>query len=300
MPIIHRAAEAVKHAWIVRRRKAPADHPCVSETTLSLSEVAMRHSIHRVMTGCATLTVSIGLAACSQDSPSPLQPGGLTPHAARGGADTPVSTYVLDSDTAVAPAFQIRSDGLGVYRNSNTLISVIQASAGAWVLDSQNPRNGTRMLYLDFGQPVAGSGPNGGDPVGVPSGLYKVHAISKCNIYGNSMWTLAPGASMACPLHIAFTYGGTGYAVQMNPYPAGDPEGAPETQWATVTCLTPVGAASCADWRLTPSATYTEADGSLRYRNVARLIKYVTTKNTTTNVNQGDFYVSFEIVVTNP
>ena len=32
----------------------------------------------------------------------------------------------------------------------------------------------------------------------------------------------------------------------------------------------------------------------------ARLIKYVTTKNTTTNVNQGDFYFSFELRVTNP
>ena len=80
--------------------------------------------------------------------------------------------------------------------------------SGAWVLDSQNPRNATRTLFLDFGQPVAGSGPNGGDPIAVPSALYKVHAISKCNLYDNSMWTLAPGATMACPLHIAFSYGG--------------------------------------------------------------------------------------------
>jgi len=154
---------------------------------------------------------------------------------------------------------------------------------------------------LDFGQPVAGSGPNGGSPIAVPSALYKVHAISKCNLYGNNMWTLAPGAAMTCPLHIGFSYGGSTYAVQMNPFPAGDADGASETHWATVTCLTlPDGAGPCTQWRFTPSNTDTAPDGSVKYRNVARLIKYVTTKNTTTNVNQGDFYFSFDIRVTNP
>lgn len=261
----------------------------------------MRHSTCRVMIRCATLTsFAAALAGCREDSPSVLQPRFVTVSAARGPVDTPVTTTVLDADTSIAPTLQVRSDGLGIYLNSNTLVSIIQGAAGAWVLDSQNPHNATRTLFLDFGQPVAGSGPGGGDPIAVPSGLYKVHAISKCNLYNNSMWTLAPGASMACPLHIAFTAGAFKYAVQMNPFPAGDPEGAPETQWATVTCLTPPGASTCATWRLTPSATYTAPDGSLKYRNVARLIKYVTTKNTTTNVNQGDFYFSFDILVTNP
>jgi hypothetical protein len=249
----------------------------------------------------AVVAVFVALVGCTSESPSVLQPGGIEVHAAKGNADTPVSTFISDFDSAIAPSLQIRSDGLGVYRNASTLISIVQGAAGAWVLDSQSPRNATRTLFLDFGQPVAGSGPNGGAPIAVPSGLYAVHAIAKCNVYGNSMWTLAPGASMACPLHIAFTSGAFKYAVQMNPNPAADPEGAPETQWATVTCLTPTnGSGPCTQWRFTPSATYTAADGTLKYRNVARLIKYVTTRNTTTNVNQGDFYFSFSISVTNP
>ncbi len=261
----------------------------------------MRNRIRNATTHCALLSVfATGLAGCREDAPSALQPEMARVSAARGPVDTPVTTTVLDADTAIAPTLQVRSDGLGVYRNSSNLVSIIQGAAGAWVLDSQNPHNGTRMLFLDFAQPVPGSGPNGGDPIAVPSGLYKVHAISKCNVYGNSMWTLAPAASMACPLHIAFTSGASKYAVQMNPNPAGDPEGAPETQWATVTCLTPAGAAACASWQFTPSGTYTAPDGSVKYRNVARLIKYVTTKNTTTNVNQGDFYFSFDIRVSNP
>jgi len=241
-----------------------------------------------------------GLTACAPDSPSVVQPDARRLSAARAGGDTPVTTTVIDADTAIAPTLQIRSDALGIYRNSSTLTSQIQ-SIGAWVLDSQAPRNATRTLFLDFGQPVAGSQPNGQDPIAVPSALYKVHAISKCNLYGNSLWALAPGASMACPLHVAFSYAGSTYAVQMNPFAAGDPDGAPETQWATVTCLTPAsGAGPCTAWRLTPSNTFTAPDGSLKYRNVGRLIKYVTTKTTTTNVNQGDFYFSFEILVTNP
>ena len=83
--------------------------------------------------------------------------------------------------------------------------------------------------------------------------------------------------------------------------PGSDPNGAPETQWATVTCLTPAsGSAPCTEWKLTPSGTHTAPGGSLEYRNVARLIKYVTTRNTTTNANQGDFYFSFAIRLTNP
>ena len=39
--------------------------------------------------------------------------------------------------------------------------------------------------YLEFSQPITGSGPNGGNPVSVPSGLYKVYIISKCNAYGS-------------------------------------------------------------------------------------------------------------------
>jgi hypothetical protein len=240
------------------------------------------------------------LAACDADAPVATGPRQLAAFAAKGNSDTPVISAMADSDPSIASSLQLRSDGLGVYQNSSTLISVIQ-SIGAWEFDSKNPRNGTRRVYLDFGQPVAGSGPNGGDPVAVPSALYRVRAIAKCNLVGASMWAIAPGATIACPLHIAFDYAGSGYAVQMNPNPAGDPEGAPETQFANATCVAPAsGPGPCTQWKLTPSGSFTAADGSLQYRNVARLIKYVTVRNTTTNVNQGDFYFSFAIGVTKP
>lgn len=261
----------------------------------------MHRSTRHASGACAIAAAfAIPLAGCAPDSPSAIEPKQLVGAEARGPVDTPVSSYVADSDPSVSESLQIRSDGAGVYRNSTTLMSIIQG-IGAWVLDLQNQRN-SRTLVLDFGQPIPLSGPNGGDPIALPSGPYKVRAIARCNVYDVSMLALAAGASMACPLHIAFSYGGSSYAVQMNPYPTGaDPEGAPETQWANVTCLTPSsGSAPCTEWKLTPSAADTAANGNVTYRNVARLIKYVTSKNTTTNVNQGDFYFSFAIRLTNP
>ncbi|MEP7346214.1 MAG: hypothetical protein ABI877_13150, partial [Gemmatimonadaceae bacterium] len=195
------------------------------------------------------------LAACGTDSALITQPAGIVVTTAQGNNDPPVTTLVSDSDPSIAAFLQIRSDALGAYLNSNTLTSVIQ-NIGAWVLDSRSTRNSTRRFYLDFSQPVLGSGPNGGSPIAVPSALYKVRAISKCNIYGSSMWTLAPGATMLCPLHIAFDYGSNAYAVQMNPNPAGDPEGAPETQPANITCVSPTsGAGPCTQWLIAPSGT---------------------------------------------
>jgi hypothetical protein len=212
-----------------------------------------------------------------------------------------VTSNVADADTSIAPSLQIRSDGLGAYQNSSRLTSVIQ-SIGAWVLDSYTPRNSTRGVYLEFSQPIAGSGPNGGNPVAIPSAVYKVHMISKCNLYGTSMLTQAPGTTMPCPLHVGDVYvGSTKYAVQMNPYMSAADTAYPETNFANITCVVPSsGAGPCTQWRIVPSATFTAPDGSQRLRNVGKLLKWVTSHGSTTAVNQGDFYFSFAITVTNP
>ena len=137
-----------------------------------------------------------GLAACDGKDSLPTAPALPAANAVSG--DTPVTAIVADAAAAIAPSLQIQSDRLGAYTNSNTLTSVIQG-IGAWVLDSKNPRNGTRKLYLDFGQPIAGSGPNGGAPIAVPSAQYKFRAISKCNLLGTSFLTLAPSSRSPVP-----------------------------------------------------------------------------------------------------
>jgi len=234
------------------------------------------------------------LAACTPDRT--VTPVSDVTLAAASSSNTSVTSNVADADSTIAPALQIRSDGLGAYRNSNTLTSLIQ-SIGAWVLDSYTPRNSTRGVYLDFSQPIAGSGPNGGDPVAIPSGVYKVHMISKCNLYGNNMLTLAPGATMSCPLHVGDVYvGSVKYAVQMNPFNSAADTAYAETNYATVTCVVPSsGSGPCTQWRITPSGTVAGGSG-----NVGKLLKFVTSHGSTTAVNQGDFTFSFAITVTNP
>jgi hypothetical protein len=256
--------------------------------------------MHR-LTNAVPILVAAFAMACAEPSRPTAPKSGASFSAKASGGDTPVTTTVADADTTIAPTLQIQSDKLGAYKNSGTLTSVIQG-IGAWVLDSYDPSRSTRTVYLDFSQPIAGSGPNGGNPVAIPSTTYKVHAISKCNLYNNSMLTLAPGATMPCPLHLGDVYsGGIKYAVQMNPYTSSADTAYSETNYANITCVYPAsGAGPCTQWRITPSGTFTAPNGTLKYRNVGKLLKFVTSGKTTTTVNQGDFYFSFAIGVTNP
>jgi hypothetical protein len=209
-----------------------------------------------------------------------------------------VTATIADADPSIAPSLQIKSDGAGTYKNSNSLISIIQA-IGDWEVDSYNPKGTTRTVYLDFSRPIAGSGPNESDPAAFPSGTYKVHMISKCHLYGNSFLTIAAGQTVTCPLHIGSVFIGTQeYSVQMNPYLSAADTAWTETDYANVTCTSLGGA--CTSWMIAPSDT--APDGSRA--NVAALLAYKRTtskgKTTTTIVKQGDFWMSFRIDVTKP
>jgi len=234
------------------------------------------------------------LSGCTRDVPTAAPaPGAMAVmrgFRAATGSNTPVTALVADANAAVAPTLQIRSDGLGAYQNSSSLTSIIQ-SIGAWELDSYDPRRSTRTVYLDFSQPIAGSGPGGGNPIAIPSGLYKVHAIAKCNLYGTSMLTLAPGATISCPLHFGDVYsGGVKYAVQMNPFQSAADTAYPETNYANITCVFPAsGAGPCSQWTILPSGTFIGTDSTPYYRNVGALLKYGTGKGATV-VKEGDFY----------
>jgi hypothetical protein len=212
--------------------------------------------------------------------------------------DVPVSTIVSDYAADIAPALQIQSDQLGTYTNSKALVSVIQGSSGDWTLSTGSSN---RTVYLDFSQPVAGSGPGGGNPVGLPSGLYSVHLISKCHLYGNSMFTLAPGATMNCPFHVgSITYNGGTYGIEMDPYTAANGP-FPETGYADVSCIVPSsGSGPCSQWKITPHDGYLAPDGTFQYRTVGKLLEYTTKRGKTVVTDLGDFYFSFQILVLNP
>lgn len=247
-------------------------------------------NMRRAVLGAVILS-AVALGACGSESATVTAPEEAGLLHGKGPSNVNVTSTIADADTGVAPALQYQSDGLGSYSNASNLTSQIQ-SVGDWVLDMYTVSRATRQVYLDFSQPIAGSGPNGGDPVVIPSGLYKVRIISKCSLFGNNYLTLAPGATVPCPLHVKFDYNGSSWALEMNPiHSSGDPEGASETNYANVTCVNPAsGSGACVGWKVTPSAP----------TNEARLIHYVVTKGQTQSVNDGDYDIAFSISVTNP
>lgn len=251
----------------------------------------------------AVLSLLIALAACSDDAPLPTRVRPAQLEASRsgsGGGTTNVTSTVAGSPGDPTSTYQIRSDGAGAYTNSATMTSNI-SSTGEWLLDSYFPRNSTRTIYLDFSRPIAGSGPNGGPAVSIPTGTYRFQGFVNCpdSFYNNSFLTIAPGQTVNCPLHIGELYVGSElYSINMNPFTGAEGFAWTETNWTNVTCVSTT--APCTHWTITPTAT--APDGSSA--NVTVLLHHVTTttkgKTTTTPVKQGDFYMTFRIDVTRP
>jgi hypothetical protein len=211
-------------------------------------------------------------------------------------SETPVTTIVSDYDSGIAPALEIQSDQLGAYNNSSTLKSII-ATTGVWYLDSLNPRNATRRVTLRFTNPIPGSGPNGGDPVAPASGGYLAFAYTSCNHpnYQSSLLTLPAGQTMPCPMVVQFAADGRSYYLHMNDRGVDFPQ----TNHVNITCIFPTsGTSPCSQWVIRPSGSGVLPDGTPVVRNVANLSYSTTVRGQTTWVNQGDFYMSFSIIVT--
>ena len=210
--------------------------------------------------------------------------------------DIAVTTLVSDYDTGIAPALQIQSDKAGTYVNSRTLQSMIY-KAGSWEIDSYNVRNATRQVYVAFTQPIAGTGPGGGAPIAPATGNYLAHVTTECFNYNTNPLSLTAGQSISCPMAVRFDAGGKTYAVHMNPQ---NPNWA-GTNPVTIACIFPTsGSNLCSQWRITPSTSVVNPDGSVTYRSVGQLDIVGTKKGATTFTKQGQFYFSFVILMTNP
>ena len=206
--------------------------------------------------------------------------------------DVPVTSIVLDYAADVAPRLNVQSDGLGSYVSvKNGLVSQIQA-IGDWELDAF-PAKATRKLTIDYLQPIPGSAPGGQDPIPPPAGTYKFRAMAKCSLYGNSLLNFTAGQTKNCPLRFGADVGAKRYTYVMDPLKAVNGP-FPQTNWATVKCIFPsTGFNACSQWLITPSGTYTAADGTTKYRNVAKLLE----EPTGVAIDHGDYYVSFSILI---
>jgi hypothetical protein len=247
--------------------------------------------IYRVFVGIIVALVVLcltGIGAAQKSGAAAQKPGAT---------EIPVTSIISDYDSGIAPSLQIQSDKLGAYTNQSTLQSSIYSSGGIWAVSDYGLRNATRTVCLGFSQPIAGTGPNGGAPVSPPDGCYTARIISECNNYGNSIPGLPPGQAMACPMNVHFDYGGKTYDLHMSDRNVNFPE----TNHINITCIYPTsGSYPCSQWRLWPSQTYIAPDGSTQYRNVANLSYETQVKGQLAYVKQGNFYVSFSIIIMNP
>jgi hypothetical protein len=183
--------------------------------------------------------------------------------------------------------------------------SIIQG-IGDWELDTgvtiplSTP--GTRQGYVDFSKAVLNSKPDPNDPDGwtdptppFPSNYVYIRFLSQASRV-KSMLALVNGEMIRVPLIIGFDYpSGTRYRIHMTPnsdavYPY------PLTDYVDTTC-TGVDASGCNRWQIRPdgfNGGCATADCSV-LQNRVKLIKVVTSKGRTTEIDQGDFYMSFSI-----
>ena len=214
--------------------------------------------------------------------------------------DVPVTTNILDADTTIATALQIRSDGVGLYPNTNGVQSLIQP-VGDWVMQSDFTTASTRTVFVDFGQAIAGSCPTcpNGNPIALPSKLYPTRFIAKCYEYNGNMLTLPLGGQIACPMYTRVAVNGQNYRINMNPLSSAQAY-YPETNYVNIACTGVDTTGKCNRWKIEPSGFYTSADGVMVRGNVGKLVKVTTVKGKTVDVDQGNFYFSLSIEVTKP
>jgi hypothetical protein len=188
--------------------------------------------------------------------------------------------------------YRLQSDLLGSYRGgADSVVSELQ-TGGDWQLDTVPSPN--RKLMLDFRDAVTNGNPSA--PFSTALVPAKVETKSYL-LYGNGKVAGMTGlnSTLITPLLVRFDFNGNSYRVWMNS------QNYPETNDALITCTgvadpTKPSTSQCIQWRIEP--TVTQADG--QKKNVARLIRFYTSKGKEIEENHGDFYMAFSIGFTNP
>ncbi len=209
---------------------------------------------------------------------------------------TPVTSTVLDLDANFMP-YSIHSDSIasGIYKNGvDSVISQLQSSQ-EWELSALS--SPARTMYVNFKSPVDPNNMNAPLTEGWVMGRF----VTKCYLRWNT--TNGPGypavgnmtgldSTRACPMVFRFDLNGVTYRVEMNSVQyAGTDE-------ALITCTGVVsGTSNCNQWRIEPNGSDPVTG---QKRNLVRLIKLATVKGKTTDQILGDYYMTFNVGISNP
>jgi hypothetical protein len=116
-------------------------------------------------------------------------------------------------------------------------------------------------------------------------------------LYGNGKVSGMKGlnSTLITPLLLRFDLNGNTYRIWMSS------QNYPQTNYALATCTGVVdpnnpGSSQCNQWRIEPAVT--QPDG--QKKNIAKLVRFYTSRGRTIEEDHGDFYMSFAIGITNP
>ena len=216
-------------------------------------------------------------------------------------SDLSVTSTIWDVDTSGLP-YDVQSDGVGSYQNSVSGVeSILQASANyAWLLSTYDSgfagssgRNGFITLGPANQQSATAVLPSIWSSWGTH--LEPVRLIT--HGVGCPFLTIQPGAPTYCPLLIRFgpTFGSGKntyyYRLDMAPGTTGFNDS--ETQNVQVSCNAVTSSGNCNDW-FVDSIPQGQS-------GVNRVIAQLTlVRNYSVLTNEGDFYLTFHIHITNP
>jgi len=207
----------------------------------------------------------------------------------------PVTSTIAGTGALPDPTvfnYRIQGDLLGPYHDAvDSVVSQLQ-TGGDWILDTQ--ASSVRSILIDFRDPVPNSNPN--PPFSVEQIPAKVLTESLF-LYGNGKISSMTGlnSTLLTPLLLRFDTGGNSYRIRMSSL------NYPETNYALVTCTSVVDPSNpttsqCNQWRIDPSVT--QPDGQTK--NIAKLVRFYTSRGKTVEEDHGDFYMSFSLDITNP
>lgn len=203
--------------------------------------------------------------------------------------DIPVTTTFVSGGNVVdgTNTYAIESDGIGSYfNNADSVSSILQGgindASHDWILDTRNSTR--RTVLVDLRNPL----PNGVGHAPFAWQDVPVRIIEMCHLtMASSFPGIARNQSITCPMFVVFDYAGASYRLAMYP------PSYPETNYSMTTCTATNSANQCIGWTIAP---ITQPDSTVR--NIAQLQK--AGKNGSFSTVLGDFYVSFNIEVTNP
>jgi hypothetical protein len=184
--------------------------------------------------------------------------------------------------------FSIRSDQTGIfgaYPNSGTVRSVV---AEDWILDTQPFKaTPTRSVWIDFTDPISGTGPNGIPQPPFAMDLVHARFIAKCHERGFHMLDMLRNEKRNCPLAVGLH---NGYLIVMNHvnYPL-------DTDDVWVTCTRLDLNNKCNQWTIKPYSL------DISPTSRGKLIGPPTgTKPNDPGQDMGNFRFSFDIEISIP